>query len=230
MRAPLQQRRAPRAAARSAAPPRRCSATGRRAGRRPESRTTGRHHTRVRDRGSRSSGAAGDSCRATKRALSDVRESRAVARLRKHRGSAAGRERRLPRSVFDYIDGGADGEVTLRENVRAFEDIAFRPRCAVETPPPDLATTRARHADRAAGHPRAGRQQPHVLAARRRGRGRGRRIRRHDLLPLDAVGLPARGREEVDAGPGVVPALSVRRTRRRRARRSSARATSATPR
>ena len=50
-------------------------------------------------------------------------------------------KRRLPRSVFDYIDGGADAEVTLRENVRAFEDIAFRPRCAVETPPPDLKTT-----------------------------------------------------------------------------------------
>ena len=50
-------------------------------------------------------------------------------------------KRRLPRSVFDYIDGGADGEVTLRENVRAFEDIAFRPRCAVETPAPDLKTT-----------------------------------------------------------------------------------------
>jgi L-lactate dehydrogenase (cytochrome) len=49
--------------------------------------------------------------------------------------------RRLPRSVFDYIDGGADAEVTLRENCRAYEDIAFRPRCAVETPAPDLATT-----------------------------------------------------------------------------------------
>ena len=34
-------------------------------------------------------------------------------------------ERRLPRSVFDYIDGGAEGEVTLRENVRAFDDIAL---------------------------------------------------------------------------------------------------------
>ncbi len=43
--------------------------------------------------------------------------------------------------MFDYIDGGADGEVTLRENVRAFQDIAFRPRCAVETPPPDLRAT-----------------------------------------------------------------------------------------
>ena len=38
--------------------------------------------------------------------------------------------RRLPRSVFDYIDGGAEGEVTLRENVRAFEDVSFRPRSA----------------------------------------------------------------------------------------------------
>ncbi len=48
--------------------------------------------------------------------------------------------RRLPRSVFDYIDGGADGEVTLRENCRAYEDVTFRPRCAVDTPPPDLRT------------------------------------------------------------------------------------------
>lgn len=52
-----------------------------------------------------------------------------------------GAKRRLPRSVFDYIDGGAEGEVTLRENVRAFDDLAFRPRCAVETPMPDLRTT-----------------------------------------------------------------------------------------
>lgn len=40
-------------------------------------------------------------------------------------------ERRLPRVVFDYLDGGADAEVTLRENVRAFQDILFRPRQAV---------------------------------------------------------------------------------------------------
>jgi L-lactate dehydrogenase (cytochrome) len=39
--------------------------------------------------------------------------------------------RRLPRMVFDYIDGGADAEVTLRENSRVFEDVAFRPQCAV---------------------------------------------------------------------------------------------------
>ncbi len=30
-------------------------------------------------------------------------------------------KRRLPRVVFDYLDGGAEAEVTLRENCRAFE-------------------------------------------------------------------------------------------------------------
>ena len=43
-------------------------------------------------------------------------------------------QRRVPRAVFDYIDGGADGEVTLRENRRVWEDIFFRPRNAVATP------------------------------------------------------------------------------------------------
>jgi isopentenyl diphosphate isomerase/L-lactate dehydrogenase-like FMN-dependent dehydrogenase len=38
---------------------------------------------------------------------------------------------RLPRAVFDYLDGGADAEITLQENCRAFDDIMFRPRCAV---------------------------------------------------------------------------------------------------
>jgi L-lactate dehydrogenase (cytochrome) len=50
-------------------------------------------------------------------------------------------KRRLPRAVFDYIDGGADAEVTLRENSRAFDIPTFRPRCAVETPKVDLSTT-----------------------------------------------------------------------------------------
>lgn len=38
---------------------------------------------------------------------------------------------RLPKSVFDYLDGGAEGEVTLRENCRVFNDVTFRPRHAV---------------------------------------------------------------------------------------------------
>jgi L-lactate dehydrogenase (cytochrome) len=50
-------------------------------------------------------------------------------------------KRRLPRAVFDYIDGGADAEITLRENSRVFEDVTFRPRCAVATKQCDLGTT-----------------------------------------------------------------------------------------
>src|ERR1700730_9894023 len=47
-------------------------------------------------------------------------------------------KRRLPRVVFDYIDGGAEDEWTLRENCLAFEEVTFRPRCAVATPACDL--------------------------------------------------------------------------------------------
>jgi L-lactate dehydrogenase (cytochrome) len=50
-------------------------------------------------------------------------------------------KRRLPRAVFDYIDGGADAEWTLRENSRVFEDVLFRPRSAVATKQCDLRTT-----------------------------------------------------------------------------------------
>ena len=46
--------------------------------------------------------------------------------------------RRLPRVVFDYIDGGADAELTLRANCRAFEDVVFRPRSAVAMPSCDM--------------------------------------------------------------------------------------------
>ena len=49
--------------------------------------------------------------------------------------------RRLPRMAFDYIDGGADREWTLRENCRAYEQVLFRPRSAVATRSCDLSTT-----------------------------------------------------------------------------------------
>ncbi|HYM79567.1 MAG TPA: alpha-hydroxy acid oxidase [Candidatus Dormibacteraeota bacterium] len=39
--------------------------------------------------------------------------------------------RRIPKSVFDYLDGGAEAELTLNENCRAFRDVTFRPRGAV---------------------------------------------------------------------------------------------------
>jgi L-lactate dehydrogenase (cytochrome) len=50
-------------------------------------------------------------------------------------------KRRLPRAVFDYIDGGADAEVTLGENCRIFDDVTFRPRHAVAVPHCALGTS-----------------------------------------------------------------------------------------
>ena len=50
-------------------------------------------------------------------------------------------QRRLPAVVFAYIDGGAEDEITLRENSRAFSDITFRPRQCVAVPTCDLRTT-----------------------------------------------------------------------------------------
>jgi len=39
--------------------------------------------------------------------------------------------RRVPRVVFDYVDGAADAEVTLRANSSVFDEVLFRPRTAV---------------------------------------------------------------------------------------------------
>ena len=50
-------------------------------------------------------------------------------------------ERRVPKVVFDYLDGGAEGEITMRENCRAFEQITFRPRQAVAIENCNLRTT-----------------------------------------------------------------------------------------
>ncbi|MBO0714018.1 MAG: alpha-hydroxy-acid oxidizing protein [Acidimicrobiales bacterium] len=60
------------------------------------------------------------------RALLNVDDYRAVAK------------RRLPRIVFDYIDGGAESERAVQENRRAFETVALRPRGAVRPDVIDL--------------------------------------------------------------------------------------------
>src|SRR6202166_5436888 len=49
-------------------------------------------------------------------------------------------QRRVPRSVFDYLDGGAEAELTLAENCRAFRDVLFRPRGAMAVGDCDLKT------------------------------------------------------------------------------------------
>jgi isopentenyl diphosphate isomerase/L-lactate dehydrogenase-like FMN-dependent dehydrogenase len=48
--------------------------------------------------------------------------------------------RRLPKVVFDYLDGGAESEVTLKENCHAFSAVTFRPRQAIPVSKCDLRT------------------------------------------------------------------------------------------
>jgi isopentenyl diphosphate isomerase/L-lactate dehydrogenase-like FMN-dependent dehydrogenase len=49
--------------------------------------------------------------------------------------------RRLPRGVFDFFDGGAEDETTLRANRAGFERLRLRPRLLVDVQQPDLSTT-----------------------------------------------------------------------------------------
>lgn len=51
-----------------------------------------------------------------------------MAELDNFRTSRARARRRLPRIVFDFIDGGADDEITLQRNRAAFEDLSLVPR------------------------------------------------------------------------------------------------------
>ena len=49
--------------------------------------------------------------------------------------------RRLPRGVFDYLDGGAEDERTLAANAAAFAQVGFRPRVLREVDSVHLAST-----------------------------------------------------------------------------------------
>src|SRR6476659_1107035 len=49
--------------------------------------------------------------------------------------------RRLPAVVFAYVDGGAEDEMTLRANGRAFRNVTFRPRQCVAVLQCDLHAT-----------------------------------------------------------------------------------------
>lgn len=47
----------------------------------------------------------------------------------------------LPRGVFDYVDGGAEDEITLRRNTAGFADLWLRPRMGTWVEEPELPTT-----------------------------------------------------------------------------------------
>ncbi len=49
-------------------------------------------------------------------------------------------KRRLPRAVFDFIDGGAEDEITLRDNRAAFDRVRLLPRVLVDVSKIDTET------------------------------------------------------------------------------------------
>lgn len=49
--------------------------------------------------------------------------------------------RRLPRGVFDYIDGGAEDELTMRANAQAYRDVTFSPRVLRDVSEVDTSST-----------------------------------------------------------------------------------------
>ena len=52
-------------------------------------------------------------------------------------------KRRLPRAVFEFIDGGSEDETTLKDNRAAFERVRLIPRVLNDVSAPDMRTTLA---------------------------------------------------------------------------------------
>ena len=50
-------------------------------------------------------------------------------------------KKKLPSPIFHYIDGGADDEITLQRNTKAFEDCDLVPNILASVGKPDLSTT-----------------------------------------------------------------------------------------
>ncbi len=50
-------------------------------------------------------------------------------------------KRRVPRMIFDFVDGGADGEVTLAANRRSLDDLYFDPHFLRDVSGRDVSTT-----------------------------------------------------------------------------------------
>lgn len=67
----------------------------------------------------------------------DRRRAAAAASVRDLRAIA---QRRVPRAVFDYVDGGAESELSLRDARSALEEVRFAPRTLRDVSRPDPST------------------------------------------------------------------------------------------
>ena len=101
--------------------------------------------------------------------------------------------RRVPHFVFEYVEGGAEDEATLRGNRAAFERLRLVP----QDPDRHLGARTAYQPSRAAGECTAGhrahRPQQHAQPGRRHRAGARRGQARHPLHPEHVVDDPPRG-------------------------------------
>lgn len=72
--------------------------------------------------------------------LAENARRRRAARLLDAADAQRAAARALPRGIREYVDGGSEGEITLRRNAQAFQDVAFAPRMATWVDRPDLST------------------------------------------------------------------------------------------
>ncbi|MGH2928888.1 MAG: alpha-hydroxy acid oxidase, partial [Solirubrobacteraceae bacterium] len=75
------------------------------------------------------------------RALLDRSDVRAAGRIHSVHDARRIAKHRLPPVVFDYIEGAADDEITVRRNESAFTSVTFRPKMAVGPFEPVLSRT-----------------------------------------------------------------------------------------
>jgi L-lactate dehydrogenase (cytochrome) len=102
--------------------------------------------------------------------------------------------RKLPRFLFDYIDGGAYAERTLARNVSDLADQVAAPARAEGRLQGRSVDHAVRPLPGPAGRPGAGGADGHVRAARRVPGRQGRRRQGRAVLPVDRLGLrPGRG-------------------------------------
>ncbi|HZR70922.1 MAG TPA: alpha-hydroxy acid oxidase [Burkholderiales bacterium] len=80
-------------------------------------------------------GSAASSCATSRRAAAAVTRAWSIEDLRRIA------RKRLPRAVFDFYDGGAEDEATLRANRAAFERVRLAPRTLVDVTRVDTSTT-----------------------------------------------------------------------------------------
>ncbi|TIH37431.1 alpha-hydroxy acid oxidase [Subtercola vilae] len=72
--------------------------------------------------------------------FTDAQTDRRLQTIRNYTDARASAAKRLPKAIFDYVDGGAEDEVTLGRNTKAFSDLSFAPRGATWVAEPDLRT------------------------------------------------------------------------------------------